>query len=219
MSVNFFHVHSIQKGLHGCAVAIIHARFKFATTLPVCKEELALKDCIALLPYVTGSSKWWSPNMSKLFGPLRPYFPFRPVISIEKHQVFLKLQDYKASSEPSIQYSSTEPIGLKDEYLVSYQRCLSTRLSSLADFMCWAWIVQIGLEAIQKALGRHEFARMSRNNKVRLYVCLVALLKLVSKAKYDSTSSTAPHFLLMGTMNCLITAALARHWNQMKNHL
>jgi hypothetical protein len=158
--------------------------------------------------------------MSKLFeGPLRPYFQLWPSLSLEKNQVFLEIQSQASSGKTSIQYRSTQPVRLKKEYPVHYKRARSAHLPSLCQAMGWAWSVQIGLGAIQKALGRHELSRMSRTNKIRLVVCLVVLLKFLSEAKNDGPHTAAPGFPLLTPQEASSNESISHPWNSMRNHL
>lgn len=194
--------------------------FKFTTTAAVPHDDTILKDCIPLLSYVANASRWWSPNMSRLFeGPLRPYFSLYPNMSLDKHKMYLTLQTRNSPDEPEIHYSSTDPVRINDEWLVHYKRGHSARLPSLWRSMCWAWTVQIGLGALQKALGRHVLGRMSKITQLRLYVCLVVLLKFVSEYKNNAVHRAVLDFPLMSEQDFRDANFISQPWNRMRDHL
>jgi hypothetical protein len=134
------------------------------------------------------------------------------MVMLKDQKIFLMMRINDGSDNGVIHYTTDEPLKLKEEFVDHYKSCNVLDQLRFYEYSWRAWCIQFGFGALQKALGRHELARMSRVDRVRLFVCLVSILKKISQAKL-------PHELMIGTPNLMPPSVLYRQWENMRTHL
>ena len=166
-------IHAIQRS------APNHSRI--ATTLQSVIDDTTLRGCFPLLACLAEGSKWWTPNMTSLFGSsLLPYFTLAPTLILKGGALFLAMETHTKMTEPVVRYISTEPVKLRKGYSRYCQNSNCSKLLLCLTAFFKAWCFRLALCAIQRTTGRSKVARMSRIDRIRLLVCLLSVLKVVT---------------------------------------
>lgn len=148
-----------------------------------------------LLQCLAAYGNWWSKDLTNLFdGPLRQHLALNSSFVLAEGKPFLVMESKcrvvvgGKTTLSTVRYSHREPLTVSLEELGLNSESNAGVKSEAVNRYRTVWCAQIGFAALQKALRRRQLEKLSRLHRVRLFICLLSLLKSVSEIQTDSTS-------------------------------